>query len=59
MQEMCKKYLENFLSYGSSDYVIPTLKKVGVDMTTLEPFNLAIKRMNKMMNEMEEILDKQ
>ncbi len=53
--EMVEKYID-FLSSGSSDYAIPTLKKVGIDMTTDEPFNLAIAKMNKIMDEMEKIL---
>ena len=53
--EMVKKYID-FLSSGSSDYAIPTLKKVGIDMTTDEPFNLAIAKMNKVMDEIEKIL---
>ena len=52
---MVKKYLA-FLSSGNSEYAIPTLKKVGIDMTTDEPFNLAMKKMNKIMDEMEAIL---
>ncbi len=53
--EMVEKYID-FLSSGSSDYAIPTMKKVGIDMTTDEPFNLAIAKMNKIMDEMEKIL---
>jgi oligoendopeptidase F len=53
--EMVKKYID-FLSSGSSDYAIPTLKKVGIDMTTDEPFNLAIAKMNQIMDEIEKIL---
>jgi oligoendopeptidase F len=52
---MVKKYI-NFLSSGGSDYAIPTLKKVGIDMTTDEPFTLAMKKMNKIMDNMEKIL---
>jgi len=52
-----KKYLE-FLSSGSSDYAINLLKKAGVDMTTSEPFELTMKKMNRVMDEMEKILDK-
>jgi oligoendopeptidase F len=52
---MADKYLD-FLSSGGSDYAIPTLKKVGIDMTTDEPFTLAMKKMNKAMDEMEKIL---
>ncbi len=55
--EMSKKYLKNFLSAGSSDYAIPILKSIGVDMTTQEPFNLAMKRMNKIMDEIETLLN--
>jgi len=53
--EMVAKYID-FLSSGSSDYAIPTLKKVGIDMTTDEPFNLAITKMNKIMDEIEKLL---
>jgi len=53
---MVEKYLA-FLSSGGSDYAIPTLKKVGIDMTTDEPFTLAMKKMNAVMDEMEKILD--
>jgi len=53
--DMVKKYLA-FLSSGGSDYAIPTLKKVGIDMTSDEPFNIAINKMNKIMDEMEKIL---
>ena len=52
---MVEKYIE-FLSSGSSDYAIPTLKKVGIDMTTDEPFNLAIAKMNQVMDEIEKLL---
>jgi len=53
--EMVEKYID-FLSSGSSEYAIPTLKKVGIDMTTDEPFNLAIAKMNKVMDEIEKLL---
>ena len=45
-----------FLSSGCSEYAIPTLQKVGVDMTGNEPFDLTIKRMNMIMDEIEEII---
>jgi oligoendopeptidase F len=54
--DMVDKYI-NFLSSGGSEYAIPTLKKVGIDMTTDEPFTLAMKKMNKVMDDMEEILE--
>ncbi len=51
------KYL-NFISSGSSDYPINLLKNAGVDMTTQDPFNNAMKVMNRIMDEIEKILDK-
>jgi oligoendopeptidase F len=54
--EMVSKYLD-FLSSGHSNYAIPTLKKVGIDMTTDEPFNVGMKKMNSIMDEIELILD--
>ena len=54
-KDMVHKYID-FLSSGRSEYAIPTLKKVGIDMTTDEPFNLAIQKMNRVMDEMEDIL---
>lgn len=50
-----KRYLE-FLSAGSSDYPINLLRKAGVDMTTAGPFALTMKKMNRVMDEMEKIL---
>jgi oligoendopeptidase F len=50
-----KRFLE-FLSSGSSDYSISLLKKAGVDMTTSGPFDLTMKKMNRVMDEMEKIL---
>jgi len=56
--KMRDKYLKEFLSAGKSDYAIPIMKRIDVDMTTTEPFELAIKKMNKIMDEIEEILNK-
>lgn len=50
-----QKYLE-FLSSGGSDYPIELLKKAGVDMQTSEPFDLTMKKMNRVIDEMETIL---
>jgi oligoendopeptidase F len=47
-----------FLSAGGSDYAINLLKKAGVDMTTSQPFELTIRKMNRVMDEMERILGK-
>jgi oligoendopeptidase F len=43
------------LSSGSSKYPIDLLKDAGVDMTTSEPFNAAIREMNAIMDEIERI----
>lgn len=56
-KDAMKKYME-FLSSGGSDYPINLLKKAGVDMTTSEPFELTMKKMNRVMDEMEKILAK-
>ena len=52
------KYI-HFLSSGCSGYAIPTLMKVGVDMNSEVPFQLTIKRMNMIMDEMEAIIGNQ
>ena len=51
------RYID-FLSAGGSDYPIELLKKAGVDMTTAEPLENTIASMNKVMDEIEKILDK-
>jgi len=50
-----KRYLA-FLAAGSSKYAIDLLKDAGVDMTTGEPLQLTLKKMNTVMDEMEKIL---
>src|SRR5258705_2453033 len=52
-----KRYLE-FLSAGGSKYPVDLLKDAGVDMTTDEPLDLTIKQMNRIMDEMEKLLEK-
>lgn len=52
-----KRYL-TFLSAGGSQYPIDLLKNAGVDMTTDEPLNLTLQKMNRVMDEMEKILAK-
>jgi oligoendopeptidase F len=51
------KYLD-FLASGGSDYSIALLRKAGVDMATSKPFELCMKRMNRVMDEMERMLGK-
>lgn len=46
-----------FLSSGGSDYPVNQLKETGVDMTQDLPFDLTIRKINSVMDEMEAILD--
>jgi len=52
-----ERYLR-FISSGQSKYPIELLKDAGVDMTTDEPLELTVKKMNRVMDEMEKLLDK-
>ena len=52
------RYL-TFLAAGGSKYPIDLLKEAGVDMTTDEPLDLTMTKMNRVMDEMEAILAKQ
>jgi oligoendopeptidase F len=56
-QAATKRYLA-FLASGGSRYPIDLLKDAGVDMTTDEPLNLTVRKMNSVMDEMEKILAK-
>jgi oligoendopeptidase F len=49
------RYLR-FIASGGSKYPIELLKDAGVDMTTDEPLDLTIKKMNAVMDEMETLL---
>jgi len=51
------KYIE-FLSAGNSEYPIDVLKKAGVDLTTSKPFEQTMNSMVRVMDQVEEILDK-
>jgi oligoendopeptidase F len=50
-----RRYLA-FLGAGGSKYPIDLLKDAGVDMTTDEPLELTMKKMNRVMDEMEKLL---
>ena len=50
-----QRYL-TFLAAGGSKYPIDLLKDAGVDMTTDEPLDLTIAKMNRVMDEMEKLL---
>jgi oligoendopeptidase F len=54
-QAATKRYL-TFLGSGGSKYPIDLLKEAGVDMTTDEPLDLTIRKMNSVMDEMEKLL---
>ncbi len=54
-QAATKRYLA-FLSAGGSDYPIELLKQAGVDMTSDEPLQLTIQKMNRVMDEMEKLI---
>ncbi|HZK33290.1 MAG TPA: oligoendopeptidase F [Tissierellaceae bacterium] len=49
------KYI-NFLKSGSSDYPINVLKKAGVDMTTKEPVDNAMKLFKELVDEMDKLI---
>jgi len=52
-----ERYLQ-FISSGKSKYPIDLLKDAGVDMTSDEPLDLTMKKMNRVMDEMETLLAK-
>ena len=52
-----KKYY-NILKGGSSDYPINLIRKAGIDPLSSEAFDLTMQRMNTVMDEIEEILNK-
>jgi oligoendopeptidase F len=49
------RYL-TFLAAGGSKYPIDLLADAGVDMTADEPLELTVRKMNRVMDEMEQIL---
>jgi oligoendopeptidase F len=52
-----EKYLD-FLASGSSNYSIELLKKAGVDMTSPEPVEAVARRMDNLLDKMEELIAK-
>jgi len=50
-----KRYL-TFLGSGTSKYPIELLKDAGVDMTTDEPLDFTMRKMNRVMDEIEEMM---
>ena len=53
--EATQRYL-TFLGTGGSKYPVDLLKDAGVDMTTDEPLNLTMAKMNRVMDEIEVLL---
>lgn len=47
-----------FLKSGSSSYSLDTLKKAGVDITTNKPYEIAFSRFDRVVTEMEKIVDR-
>jgi len=56
-EEAKRKYMA-FLASGGSDYPIQLLNKASVDMASAEPFQLAMRKMNRVIDQMEEFLGK-
>jgi oligoendopeptidase F len=56
-EEARKRYL-TFLGSGTSKYPIELLKDAGVDMTTDEPLDFTMRKMNRVMDEIEEMLER-
>jgi oligoendopeptidase F len=56
-QPAVDRYID-FLKAGSSDYPIEVLKKAGVDMTSPEPIQQALKVFEEKLTEMESLLEK-
>ena len=54
--EARKRYL-TFLGSGTSKYPIELLKNAGVDMTTDEPLDFTMRKMIRVMDEIEEVLE--
>jgi oligoendopeptidase F len=46
------------LKAGSSDYPFELLQEAGVDMTTAAPYRAVVTRMNAIMDQIEDILDR-
>ena len=52
---MAERYLK-LISAGGSDYPYDLVKAAGVDLATPEPYDALVKRMNRIMDEIEKIL---
>jgi oligoendopeptidase F len=57
-KDATKRYID-LLSAGGSDYPIELLQKAGVDMTTPAPFEMMIAKMNRVMDEVERLMERE
>lgn len=55
--DTARRFLE-FLSSGGSEYPIEQLRAAGVDMTSPEPLALTMRKMNRIMDEIESLLSR-
>lgn len=55
--ETAERYVREFLKKGSSDYPIEVLKNAGVDMTTSEPVENAMKVFERQLDQFEALLE--
>lgn len=53
---MRERYINEFLKKGSSNYPIEILKNAGVDMTTKEPIDHAMRVFESQLGEFERLL---
>jgi oligoendopeptidase F len=54
-KRMVERYID-FLKSGNSEYPIPTLQRVGIDMLSSDPFELTMQRMNGIIDDIEKII---
>jgi oligoendopeptidase F len=53
-----QQYFIQLLKAGGSDYPYKLMQQAGIDMATAAPYRALVERMNKIMDEMETILDR-
>jgi oligoendopeptidase F len=54
--ETAKEGFMDFLKTGNSEYPVESLKKAGVDMTSQLPYEAVTRRMNELLDEMEQLI---
>jgi oligoendopeptidase F len=54
-KKIVERYID-FLKSGNSEYPIPTLRRVGIDMLSSDPFELTMQRMNGIIDDIEKII---